>query len=129
MLADPRIQGISLTGSERAGTAVAAEAGKHLKKVVLELGGSDPMILLDADDVPRAARDAAAARIHNSGQACNAPKRMIVMSDFYDEFLASLIDSMDDYVAGDPSDPATTLAPLSSESAAQRLTDQVETAR
>ncbi|HEY5353173.1 MAG TPA: aldehyde dehydrogenase family protein, partial [Streptosporangiaceae bacterium] len=78
MVADPRIAGVSVTGSERAGSAVAAVAGQNLKKVVLELGGSDPFIVLDGADLPNVARTAAAARMENSGQACNASKRMIV---------------------------------------------------
>lgn len=129
MLADPRIQGISLTGSERAGTAVAAEAGKHLKKVVLELGGSDPMIILDSSDIVRTAREAAQARMGNTGQACNAPKRMIVLDPIYDEFVDRLSTEMAAYTPGDPMDPATTLAPLSSGAAADRLTAQIDRAR
>src|SRR6185312_12191391 len=102
MLADPRVQGISLTGSERAGVAVATEAGRNLKKVVLELGGSDPMIILDSADVERMASLALAARMGNAGQACNAPKRMIVMSDIYDEFVESLTKAASQLAVGDP---------------------------
>ena len=90
MIADPRIQGVSLTGSERAGAAVAAEAGRHLKKVVLELGGSDPYIVLDSPDVDGAAETAWSTRMENVGQACNSNKRMIVMDDIYDDFVAGL---------------------------------------
>ncbi len=78
MIADPRIAGVSVTGSERAGSAVASVAGQNLKKVVLELGGSDPFIVLDGADLPKVAKTAAAARMENGGQACNASKRMIV---------------------------------------------------
>ncbi len=127
-LADPRIQGVSLTGSERAGAAVAAEAGKNLKKVVLELGGSDPMVILDADDLGETVEIAVASRMGNTGQACNAPKRMIIMSGIYDEFVEKLSKKMSQYTPGDPTDPATTLAPLSSKEAAERLVDQIETA-
>ena len=128
MIDDPRIQGVSLTGSERAGAAVAARAGANLKKVVLELGGSDPMIVLDSADVAATAREAAASRLGNMGQACNAPKRMIVLADLYDEFVAGLVEAMGELVPGDPADPATTLAPLSSPAAADRLVDQLERA-
>ena len=90
MIADPRVHGVSLTGSERAGAAVAAEAGRNLKKVVLELGGSDPYIVLDTPDVDDAAETAWAIRIENVGQACNSNKRMIVMDDIFDEFVSGL---------------------------------------
>ena len=86
MIADPRIGGVSVTGSERAGSAVAATAGQNLKKVVLELGGSDPFIVLDAPDIADVAKAAVAARMENGGQACNAAKRMIVADCVYDEF-------------------------------------------
>ena len=127
-LADPRIQGVSLTGSDWAGAQVAAEAGRNLKKVVLELGGSDPMIVLDSDDVAKTAKIAAASRMGNTGQACNAPKRMIVMSDIYDEFVAKLGERMAAYEPGDPADPATRLAPLSSVEAADKVAAQVDEA-
>src|SRR5437763_1435836 len=77
MIPDPRIQGVSLTGSERAGAAVAEIAGRNLKKVVLELGGSDPFIVMSSDDLDATVEDAIAARIGNTGQACNAGKRFI----------------------------------------------------
>lgn len=128
VLSDPRIQGVSLTGSERAGAAVAAEAGKHLKKAVLELGGSDPMIILDSSDLDRTVRDAVVSRMGNMGQACNSPKRMIVMDEIYDEFVEKLSTAMSSYTPGDPMDPDTTLAPLSSETAAENLLEQVKCA-
>src|ERR1700735_2568758 len=84
MIADPRIAGVSVTGSERAGAAVAATAGQNLKKIVLELGGSDPFIVLDSTDLPGVAQAAAAARMENGGQACNASKRMIVADGGYE---------------------------------------------
>lgn len=127
-LADPRVQGVSLTGSERAGSAVAATAGKNLKKTVLELGGSDPMVVLDTDDIGAVARTAAESRLYNVGQACNAPKRMIVLADIYDQFVTELVDQFQKYVPGDPLDPATTLAPLSSDNAATALIGQIEKA-
>ncbi|MGM0931180.1 MAG: NAD-dependent succinate-semialdehyde dehydrogenase [Actinomycetota bacterium] len=127
-LADKRIQGVSLTGSERAGSAVAAEAGRNLKKVVLELGGSDPMIILDSNNVDETVDMAVAARMGNMGQACNAPKRMIVMADIYDEFVEKLTEKMAAFAPGDPSDPSTTLAPLSSVGAADEVVRQIEQA-
>lgn len=127
-LADPRIQGVSLTGSDRAGAQVAAVAGQNLKKVVLELGGSDPMIILDSDDIDKTAKIAAASRMGNTGQACNSPKRMIVMSDIYDEFVEKLTERMSAYEPGDPADPSTRLAPLSSVEAADKVAAQVEDA-
>ena len=87
IIADPRVQGVSVTGSERAGAAVAEVAGRNLKKVVLELGGSDPFIVLGTDDMDATVEAALAARLGNTGQACNAGKRFIVAEHLYDEFL------------------------------------------
>lgn len=128
-LADPRIQGISVTGSERAGAAVAAEAGKNLKKVVLELGGSDPMIILDTDDIDALVAVALESRMSNTGQACNAPKRMIVMDELYDDFVTKMVEATGTLRPGDPMEPETTLAPMSSAQAAERLLAQLEEAR
>lgn len=128
MIADPRVAGVSVTGSERAGTAVASLAGQHLKKVVLELGGSDPFIVLDTDDVASVARQAVAARMENAGQACNASKRMIVMDSLYDDFVSEFTKAMAEQVPGDPTDPNTTFGPLSSEQAAENLMAQIKDA-
>ncbi len=128
MIADPRISGVSVTGSERAGSAVAATAGQNLKKVVLELGGSDPFIVLDGADIANVAQAAVAARMENGGQACNASKRMIVVDSAYDEFTREFTAAMATQVTGDPTDPATTYGPLSSELAAQRLMEQIDDA-
>ncbi len=128
MIADPRIAGVSVTGSERAGSAVAATAGQNLKKVVLELGGSDPFIVLDGADLPSVAKAAAAARMENGGQACNASKRMIVTEDVYDDFVAEFTAAMAGYTTGDPFDPATAYGPLSSERAAEILMEQINDA-
>jgi succinate-semialdehyde dehydrogenase/glutarate-semialdehyde dehydrogenase len=87
IIADHRVDGVSLTGSARAGAAVAEIAGRNLKKVVLELGGSDPFILLSTDDVDAVVERGVAARMDNTGQSCNAAKRFIVADDLYDEFV------------------------------------------
>ena len=128
MIADPRIQGVSLTGSERAGAAVAETAGRNLKKAVLELGGSDSFIVLDAPDLDATVAAAGRARLGNAGQACNAAKRFIVMAAVYDEFVAKLSAAFEQIVPGDPLDKATTLGPLSSARALDMLMEQVETA-
>ncbi|MGW6331305.1 NAD-dependent succinate-semialdehyde dehydrogenase [Nocardia rhamnosiphila] len=128
LLAHPAIRGVSLTGSERAGAAVATEAAKNLKKSVLELGGSDPFILLDTDDMAETVRIAARARLSNAGQACNSPKRFIVLDDLYDGFVQGLVDEFERAVVGDPSDPETEVGPLSSVTARDTVADQISTA-
>ncbi|HEY0473022.1 MAG TPA: NAD-dependent succinate-semialdehyde dehydrogenase, partial [Kribbella sp.] len=129
ILADPRIQGVSLTGSEQAGISVAAHAGKNLKKSVLELGGSDPLIVLDTDDLDETVKAVATARMRNCGQSCNAPKRMIVMADIYDDFVDRLTKRVASfYLPGDPANPETKLPPLASIAAADEVAAQVETA-
>ncbi len=128
VIADPRVQGVSLTGSERAGAAVAEIAGRNLKKVVLELGGSDPFILLSTDDLDATVDAAVAARLDNSGQSCNAAKRFIVIDDLYEPFLAKFTEAISAVAPGDPTSADTGLGPLSSVAAADRLADQVERA-
>ena len=128
MIADPRIAGVSVTGSERAGSAVAAAAGQNLKKIVLELGGSDPFIVLDSADLPGVAQAAAAARMENGGQACNASKRMIVADGVYEDFIREFTKAMAAQVTGDPTDPGVNYGPLSSERAAQILMEQIDDA-
>ncbi len=125
VIADPRVRGVSVTGSERAGGAVAAIAGRNLKKVVLELGGSDPFILLGTDNVAAVAEQAAEARLENAGQACNAAKRFIVLDSLYDEFLEQLKGQLSGAKTGDPTAEGTAIGPLSSKTAADRLEDQV----
>ena len=128
MIADPRVHGVSVTGSERAGAAVAEVAGRNLKKVVLELGGSDPFILLGTDDVDGAAQAAAEARLDNTGQSCNAAKRFIVVDELYDDFVEKLTEKLGGSKAGDPTAEDTALGPLSSQAAADRLEDQLKRA-
>ena len=126
ILPDPRNHGVSLTGSERAGAAVAAEAGKNLKKVVLELGGSDPYLLLDTTDVAKSAKTFFNTRMGNTGQACNSPKRMIVMDDVYDEFLSSITEAAKKITPEVPGQEGSRLSPLSSVAAADRFIEQVQ---
>jgi succinate-semialdehyde dehydrogenase/glutarate-semialdehyde dehydrogenase len=128
VIADPRVHGVSVTGSERAGSAVAEVAGRNLKKVVLELGGSDPFILLSTDDLDAAVQAAADARLDNTGQSCNAAKRFIVADDLYEPFLEKFVALMSGAKVGDPFADDTVLGPLSSELAAKRLADQVDRA-
>ncbi|HBS74721.1 MAG TPA: succinate-semialdehyde dehydrogenase, partial [Microbacterium sp.] len=118
VIADPRVQGVSVTGSERAGSAVAELAGRHLKKVALELGGSDPFILLSTDDLDATVNAAVDARIDNNGQACNGAKRFIVVDELYDAFVAKFTAAMAATVMGDPFAADTVLGPLSSSAAA-----------
>ena len=128
VIADPRVHGVSVTGSERAGAAVAEIAGRNLKKVVLELGGSDPFILLGSDDLEATAAAAAEARLDNAGQSCNAAKRFIVVDELYDEFLEKFKAALTAATPGDPASEDTAVGPLSSETAADRLEDQVRRA-
>jgi succinate-semialdehyde dehydrogenase/glutarate-semialdehyde dehydrogenase len=119
IIADPRVQGVSLTGSERAGSVVASLAGKNLKKCVLELGGSDPMVVLDSDDLGQVVDDAWDFRMYNTGQACNSNKRMIVMDDLFDDFVAKLTEK---------AKAIDSFSPLSSRKAAETLAEQVDDA-
>jgi succinate-semialdehyde dehydrogenase/glutarate-semialdehyde dehydrogenase len=128
VIADPRVRGVSLTGSERAGAAVAEIAGRNLKKVVLELGGSDPFILLATDDMDAAVESAVGARLENSGQACNAAKRFIVVDELYDSFMEKFTAALTAVKPSDPNSSDTTVGPLSSATATDRLADQVKRA-
>ena len=128
VIADPRLHGVSLTGSERAGAAVAEIAGRNLKKVVLELGGSDPFILLSTDDLDATVEAAVAARLDNNGQACNAAKRFIVADHLYNSFLDKFSAAIAAVTPSDPTSPDTVLGPLSSAPAADRLQDQLDRA-
>ena len=128
IIADPRVQGVSLTGSERAGAAVAEIAGRNLKKVVLELGGSDPFLLLDTKDLDKSVKTAVFGRMTNGGQACNASKRFVVMEDIYNEFVEKFSSAFAAITPGDPTNPKTYLGPLSSQAAADNLAKQVDSA-
>ncbi|MFG3097998.1 NAD-dependent succinate-semialdehyde dehydrogenase [Streptomyces sp. NPDC048202] len=120
IIADSRVRGVSFTGSERAGAEVAEKAGRSLKKVVLELGGSDPFIVLSTDDLDATVDAAVETRFENTGQACNAGKRVIVADDLHDAFLEKFTEKVLAMADG--------LAPLSSVAAAERLEEQVERA-
>jgi len=128
VIADPRVRGVSVTGSERAGAAVAEIAGRHLKQVVLEMGGSDPFIVLGTDDLDKTVEDAVAARIDNAGQSCNAAKRMIVIDELYEPFLEKFTAALTAVKQGDPRERGIECGPLSSEIAADRLEEQVQRA-
>lgn len=128
VIADPRVQGVSVTGSERAGAAVAEIAGRHLKKVVLELGGSDPFILLSTDDLDATVDAAVSARLDNAGQSCNAAKRFVVIDELYEPFLEKFTAAMTEWKPGDPTAEDATIGPLSSSTAADRLQDQLDRA-
>ncbi|WP_315184033.1 NAD-dependent succinate-semialdehyde dehydrogenase [Corynebacterium durum] len=129
ILSDPRVRGVALTGSEGAGGAIASIAGKNLKKSTLELGGADAFVVLEDAEVEKAAKWAAFGRHWNAGQVCVSSKRIIVVDAVYDRFLTEYKKHVAEFVAGDPMDPATTLAPLSSQTAADDVLKQVEAAR
>ncbi|MGR5178484.1 NAD-dependent succinate-semialdehyde dehydrogenase [Vibrio parahaemolyticus] len=128
IIADKRIQGVSLTGSEKAGSSVAALAGKHLKKVVMELGGNDPFIVLDDADVDKAVELAVMAKMFNSGQVCISAKRMIVADAIYDEFMDKFASVMASLKAGDPMSADTGYAPLVSVAERDFLLSQIKIA-
>ncbi len=112
VIGDPRVHAISLTGSERAGRSVAATAGKHLKKCVLELGGSDPFVVLDDADLEKTIPVAVASRFSNAGQTCIAAKRFIVTEKIADEFIAKFVEASSKLKIGDPNQADTSLAPM-----------------
>ena len=128
LVSDTRIKGVSLTGSEEAGSSIAEQAGKYIKKSVLELGGSDAFIVLDDADIDKAVKWGIIGRINNNGECCVASKRFIVLEEVTDEFLTKFTEKMKNLVIGDPMDPKTELGPLSSEAAAVRIAEQVKSA-
>ncbi len=126
VIADGRVRAVTLTGSDRAGSQVAEQAGRHLKKTVLELGGSDPFIVLDDADLERAAATAAEARLINSGQSCIAAKRFIVVDHVADAFLERFTTAMRARKVGDPLDPATQVGPQARLDLREKLHSQVQ---
>ncbi|PKH99049.1 succinate-semialdehyde dehydrogenase, partial [Shewanella sp. 11B5] len=125
---DPRVQGVALTGSERAGAVVAAQAGKALKKSTLELGGADAFVVLADADMQKTINWAVLGRHWNGGQVCVSSKRMIIVDEVYDRFLEGYIGGVANLKAGDPFEPSTTLAPLSSKAAADEIKDKIRQA-
>ena len=128
MIADPRLQGVSLTGSERAGSAVGTLAGTHLKKAVLELGGSDPFLVLPDADLDKSVAAAVPGRFFNAGQACTSSKRFIVHEDVWDDFRATFVEAAGQWSTGDPTVEGTKLGPMASVGARDELAAQVDDA-
>ncbi len=128
IIEDSRVQGVSLTGSERAGQAVAKIAGGALKKVVLELGGSDAFIVAADADIEQAVQGAIAGRFGNTGQACNAAKRLIIVDSVYDQFVKGFTDAVRGMSLADPHNEKTFIGPMSSKSAAENLQEQLDSA-
>jgi succinate-semialdehyde dehydrogenase/glutarate-semialdehyde dehydrogenase len=128
LVSDKRIKGVSLTGSEAAGASIASEAGKYLKKSVLELGGSDAFIILEDADIDKTVEWAIVGRINNNGECCIASKRFIAVESIADEFLKKFTAKMAALKVGNPMDKDTDLGPLSSEAAAVQIAEQVERA-
>ncbi|MFV8370041.1 NAD-dependent succinate-semialdehyde dehydrogenase [Flavobacterium sp. LB2R40] len=125
LVSDKRIKGVSLTGSEEAGASIAAEAGKNLKKSVLELGGSDAFIILEDADIDKVVEWAVVGRINNNGESCVASKRFIALETVADEFIEKFKEKLSNLIVGDPMDPKTQLGPMSSEEAAVHIIDQI----
>ncbi|GAB3983406.1 NADP-dependent succinic semialdehyde dehydrogenase [Plantactinospora veratri] len=128
VLADPRVRAATLTGSEGAGRSVGSIAGRYLKKTVLELGGSDPFVVMPSADVARAAEVATVARCQNNGQSCIAAKRFIVHTEVYDEFAEAFVARMSALRLGDPMDDSTDIGPLATERGRDEVAEQVRDA-
>ncbi|WP_233428812.1 NADP-dependent succinic semialdehyde dehydrogenase [Mycolicibacter heraklionensis] len=128
VLRDPRVAAATLTGSEPAGRSVAAIAGDEVKHTVLELGGSDPFIVMPSADLESAVRTAVTARVQNNGQSCIAAKRFIVHTDIYDDFVTQFVSQMSALRVGDPTDPDTDVGPLATESGRDEVAQQVDAA-
>ena len=126
IISDDRVKAVTLTGSEGAGSSVGSLAGKHLKPSVLELGGSDPFIVMPTAHLDDAIATAVKARTVNTGQSCIAAKRFIVHDDIYEEFTAGFVTAMEALVIGDPMDERTQIGPLATESILQDLEKQVQ---
>ncbi len=128
LMDDVRIKGVMLTGSEKAGAIIASAASRNLKKATLELGGSDPLIVLDDANIDKAVSAAVYGRMFNAGQACISPKRIIVLESIANEFLKKALELFDTFSVGDPMDPNATISSLSSESAVVEILEQVNKA-
>ncbi len=128
IIADPRVRAVTLTGSGSAGSHVAAQAGKALRKSILELGGSDAFVVLPDADLDEVVAGAAAGRCFTGGQICASPKRMIVVDPLYDEFVERFTRALSALHPGDPTDPGTTVAPQSSQAQADIVKDQIKRA-
>jgi succinate-semialdehyde dehydrogenase/glutarate-semialdehyde dehydrogenase len=126
ILADDRVAAATLTGSEGAGSSVGSIAGQHIKKTVLELGGSDPFIVMPSADLGAAVKTAVTARTINNGQSCIAAKRFIVAESIADEFTARFVDGMRALIVGDPMDERTNIGPLATAKIREELHDQVQ---
>jgi len=126
VIEDPRIKAVTLTGSERAGSEVASAAARQIKKSVLELGGSDPFIVMPSADLAATIKTGVAARIQNAGQSCIAAKRFILSAPVYDRFVAEFVDKMRALKVGDPLEPETEIGPLASESILEGVDEQVQ---
>lgn len=126
LIADQRVRAVTLTGSDRAGSQVAALAGKYLKKSVMELGGSDPFVVLEDADLEKAVETAVKARYQNSGQSCIAAKRFIVAEKVADDFERRFVDAVEKLVMGDPVDPGTQIGPIARHDLLENLERQVD---
>jgi len=126
LIVDPRVKAVTLTGSEKAGSEVASTAGRHIKKSVLELGGSDAFIVMPSADFEGALSTAVKARTINSGQSCIAAKRFFVADEIYDDFLQQFVERMRALKIGDPFDETTDLGPLATEQILQGVDEQVQ---
>jgi len=126
VIRDPRVKAVTLTGSERAGSAVASAAGRELKKSVLELGGSDPFIVMSSATLEDAVSTGVKSRMVNSGQSCIAAKRFIIADAIYDEYVAQFVEKMKSLKSGDPMVETTEVAPLSSENILRGVDEQVQ---
>jgi succinate-semialdehyde dehydrogenase / glutarate-semialdehyde dehydrogenase len=128
LVADSRVAAVSLTGSKSAGSCVGAQAGRHIKKSVLELGGSDPFIVMPSADIAKARHTAVRACTKNAGQSCVAARRIIIDEKIYDDFEARFIAEMKDLRIGDPFDEATVVGPLASQEVLSKLETQLKEA-
>jgi succinate-semialdehyde dehydrogenase/glutarate-semialdehyde dehydrogenase len=126
LIDDPRVKAVTLTGSERAGSEVASAAARQIKKTVLELGGSDPFIVMPSADLKAAIETGIAARMQNTGQSCIAAKRFILSDEIYDRFLSEFVERMRSLKVGDPLDAATEIGPLATEAILRGVDQQVQ---